>query len=424
MSTNTSDLSRRELLGASAVAAMTALMARGNFAFAQGSDTIKVGLIGCGGRGTGAAHDCAKADPGVVIWALGDLFEDRLKGCRESVKGLGEQYQVSDERCFVGLDAYQKVIASGVDLVILATHPGFRPPHFRAAVEAGKHVFMEKPVGTDAPGIRTVLAAADLATQKKLCVVAGTQRRHQKSYLETIQRIHDGAIGKIVGGQVYWNGGGVGDGVHPKQPGQTDLEWMVRNWYQFVWLCGDNIVEQHVHNIDIANWVMQAHPVKCIANGGRAQRNDPTRFPQAWDNFTVDFVYPDDIHVMSMCRHWDNCPGNVSERFAGTKGFANPGWNIWGETSWSFSGNNPNPYVQEHVDLIKAIRSGNPINEGRQVAESTLTAIMGRTAAYTGQEITWEQILNSQESLFPDLSDPKAPIPVRGPAVPGQTKFV
>ncbi len=424
MSTNTSDLSRRELLGASAVAAMTALMAGGNFAFAQGSDTIKVGLIGCGGRGTGAAHDCAKADPGVVIWALGDLFEDRLRGCRESVKGLGKQYQVSDERCFVGLDAYQKVIASGVDLVILATHPGFRPPHFKAAVEAGKHVFMEKPVGTDAPGIRTVLAAADRATQKKLCVVAGTQRRHQKSYLETIQRIHDGAIGKIVGGQVYWNGGGVGDGVHPKQPGQTDLEWMVRNWYQFVWLCGDNIVEQHVHNIDIANWVMQAHPVKCIANGGRAQRNDPTRFPQAWDNFTVDFVYPDDIHVMSMCRHWDNCPGNVSERFAGTKGFANPGWNIWGETSWSFSGNNPNPYVQEHVDLIKAIRSGNPINEGRQVAESTLTAIMGRTAAYTGQEITWEQILNSQESLFPDLRDPKAPIPVRGPAVPGRTKFV
>jgi predicted dehydrogenase len=417
-------MSRREVIGASALAAASALIAGGNYAFAQGSDTIKVGLIGCGGRGTGAAHDCARADKGVVIWALGDLFKDRLDGCRNSVKELGGQCKVTDERCFVGLDAYKQVIASGVNLVILATHPGFRPPHFKAAIDAGKHVFMEKPVGTDAPGIRTMLAASDMATQKKLSVVAGTQRRHQASYVETIKRIHDGAIGKVVGGQVYWNGGGVGGGVRPKEQGQTDLEWMVRHWYQFIWLCGDNIVEQHVHNIDVANWVLNAHPVKCVANGGRSQRYDPARFPQAWDNFTLDLVYPDDIHILSMCRHWDNCPGNVSERIVGTKGFANPGWNLWGETSWSFNGDNPNAYVQEHVDLIKAIRSGNPINEGRQVAESTLTAIMGRTAAYTGMEITWEQMLNSQDNLFPDLTDPKAPIAVRPPAVPGQTKFV
>ncbi len=424
MSDGNVNMTRREVIGASALAAASALMAGTNYAFAQGSDKIKVGLVGCGGRGTGAAHDCAHADQGVVIWALGDLFKDRLDGCRNSLGDLKEQASVTDDRCFVGLDAYRKVIASGVDLVILATHPGFRPPHFKAAVEAGKHVFMEKPVGTDAPGIRTILEAAELATRKKLCVVTGTQRRHQQSYIETIKRIHDGAIGKIVGGQVYWNGGGVGNGVNPKQPGQTDLEWMVRHWYQFTWLCGDNIVEQHVHNIDIANWVMQSHPLKCIATGGRAQRNDPARFPQAFDNFSVDFVYPDDIHILSMCRHWDNTPGNVLERFAGTKGFSNPGWNIWGETNWTFSGKSPNPYVQEHVDLIKAIRSGSPINEARRVAESTLSAIMGRTAAYTGQEITWEQMLNSQENLFPDLSDPKAPIPVRPPAVPGQTKFV
>ncbi|MBM3493844.1 MAG: Gfo/Idh/MocA family oxidoreductase [Armatimonadetes bacterium] len=417
-------MTRREVIGASAMAAASALMAGGSFAFAQGSDTLKVGLIGCGGRGTGAAHDCAKADKGVVIWALGDLFKDRLDGCRNSVKGLGNQYNVTDDRCFVGLDAYKQVIASGVDIVILATHPGFRPPHFKAAIEAGKHVFMEKPVGTDAPGIRTMLAASDMATQKKLSVVAGTQRRHQASYVETIKRIHDGAIGKVVGGQVYWNGGGVGGGVGQKQPGQTDLEWMVRHWYQFTWLCGDNIVEQHVHNIDIANWVLKAHPVKCIATGGRAQRLETEKFPQAFDNFSVDFVYPEDIHILSMCRHWDNTPGNVSERIVGTKGFSNPGWNIWGETSWNFSGDNPNAYVQEHVNLIKAIRSGAPINEGRQVAESTLTAIMGRTAAYTGMEITWEQILNSQDNMFPDLSDPKAAIPVRPPAVPGKTKFV
>ncbi len=418
------NMTRREVIGASALAAASALMAGGNYAFAQGSDKLKVGLIGCGGRGTGAIHDCARADKGVVIWALGDLFKDRLDGCRNSLGDLKEQASVTDDRCFVGLDAYKQVIASGVDIVILATHPGFRPPHFKAAIEAGKHVFMEKPVATDAPGIRTMLAASDLAAQKKLSVVAGTQRRHQQSYIETIKRIHDGAIGKVVGGQVYWNGGGVGNGVNPKQPGQTDLEWMVRHWYQFTWLCGDNIVEQHVHNIDIANWVMQSHPLKCIATGGRAQRKDPERFPQAFDNFSVDFVYPDDIHILSMCRHWDNTPGNVSERFAGTKGFSNPGWNIRGETNWNFSGGGQNAYVQEHVDLIKAIRSGNPINEGRQVSESTMSAIMGRTAAYTGMEITWEQMLNSQDNLFPDLSDPKAPIPVRPPAVPGQTKFV
>ena len=424
MSDGNANMTRREVMGASALAAASALVAGGNYAFAQGSDRLKVGLVGCGGRGRGAIHDCARADKGVVIWALGDLFRDRLDGCRNSLGDIKDQASVTDDRCFVGLDAYKKVIASGVDIVILATHPGFRPPHFKAAIEARKHVFMEKPVATDAPGIRTMLAASEMAAQKKLCVVAGTQRRHQQSYIETIKRIHDGAIGKIVGGQVYWNGGGVGSGVGPKQPGQTDLEWMVRNWYQFTWLCGDNIVEQHVHNIDIANWVMQSHPLKCIATGGRAQRKDPEKFPQAFDNFSVDFVYPDDIHVLSMCRHWDNTPGNVSERFVGTKGFANPGWNIWGETNWAFSGTNPNPYVQEHSDLIKAIRSGNTINEGRQVAESTLSAIMGRTAAYTGLEITWEQMLNSQENLFPDLSDPKAPIPVRPPAVPGQTKFV
>lgn len=419
------NVTRREFLGASAAAAATAamLLSPSEFAFAQGSDTLKVGLIGCGGRGTGAVHDCAKADPGVVVWALGDMFQDRLNGCRETLNGLGARNKVTDDRCFVGLDAYKGVIASGVDIVILATHPGFRPVHFPAAVAAGKHVFMEKPVATDAPGARAMLEAADLATQKKLAVVAGTQRRHQASYVETIKRLHDGAIGKIVGGQVYWNGGGVGNGVNPKQAGQTDLEWMIRNWYQFTWLCGDNIVEQHVHNIDVANWVLQAHPVKCVANGGRAQRMDPQRFPQAFDNFTVDFVYPDDIHIMSMCRHWDNCPGNVSERMVGTKGFANPGWNLWGEQSWSFSGENPNAYVQEHVDFIASIRSGNPLNEARQVTESTLSAIMGRMAAYTGQEVTWEQALNATESLYPDLSNPAAAIAVRGPAIPGQTRL-
>ena len=422
----TAEMSRRSFLRASAAGAATAaLYASGNYAHAQGSATIKVGVIGTGGRGSGATYNCIDSAPGVQIWALGDFFKDRAQGLKDSlVKNKPDNCKVTDDRVFGGIDAYKHVLASGVDMVILATHPGFRPPHFKAAIEAGKHVFMEKPVGTDAPGIRTMLEAAALADTKKLCVVAGTQRRHQRSYIETIKRIHDGAIGDVVGGQVYWNGGGVGDGVHKKEDNWTDLEWMIRNWYQFTWLCGDNIVEQHVHNIDVANWVMRAHPVKCVAMGGRSQRMDPVRFPMAFDHFAVDFEYPGGVRIMSMCRHWDGCASNVSERFVGTKGVTNPAWEIWGQNPYRFPGGGKDPYVQEHTDLIEAIRSGKQINEARQVAESTLSAIMGRMASYTGQEITWEMALGSKESLMPDLTDPRAPIPVRKPAIPGVTQFI
>ncbi len=419
-------VTRRQFLKTSAASAAVSLFAAmpPGLGYVQGSDRIKVGVIGCGGRGTGATHDCANSAPGVVIWALGDMFRDRLDGCRNSLAQLGNKADVPDSRCFVGLDAYKGVLGSGVDLVILATPPGFRPIHFPAAVEAGKHVFMEKPVATDAPGIRKILAAADMAQQKGLAVVAGTQRRHQASYIEAIKRIHDGAIGDLVGGQVYWNGGGVGNGVPPKAPGQTDLEWMIRSWYQFLWLCGDHIVEQHVHNLDVANWVFNAHPVSAMGVGGRTQRTDPVRFPMIFDHFAIDYEYPNGVHVMSMCRHWDDCPGNVSEHIVGTKGTANPWGQIFGPNAWRFSGNNPNPYSQEHTDLIASIRAGKPLNEARQVAESTLTAIMGRMAAYTGQVITWDQALNSQENLYPDLTDPRAPIPVGKPPVPGKTRFV
>ncbi len=420
------EMSRRNFLKMSAAGAATAaLYASGNYAYAQGSDTLKVGVIGTGGRGRGATINCIESSAGVQIWALGDFFKDRAANFKADLAGAkAANCKVTDERVFGGIDAYKGVLASGVDMVILATHPGFRPPHFKAAIEAGKHVFMEKPVGTDAPGIRTMLAAAAMADQKKLCVVAGTQRRHEANYVETVKRIHDGAIGDLVGGQVYWNGGGVGNGVNPRGATETDLEWMIHNWYQFTWLCGDNIVEQHVHNIDVANWVFQAHPVKCIAMGGRSQRMDPVRFPMAFDHFAVDFEYPNGVRVMSMCRHWDGCPGNVSERVVGTKGVANPGWEIWGQNAYKFAGKREDPYKQEHTDLIAAIRSGKQINEAKQVAESTLTAIMGRLACYTGQEVTWDQALNSQENLMPNLSDPKAAIEVKKPAVPGQTQLI
>jgi predicted dehydrogenase len=415
-------VSRRELVAASAAVAASALFATGNYAYAQGSDRIKVGLIGCGGRGTGAANDCFRSSQGVELVAMGDVFADRLNGSKGALKDqLKDAFKVTDDTSFVGLDAYKGVLASSANLVILATPPGFRPIHFDAAVKAGKNVFMEKPVASDAPGIRTVLAAGELATQKKLAVVAGTQRRHQAPYVATIAKLQAGAIGDIVGGQVYWNGGGVGNGYGDKGS-QTDLEWMIRHWYPWTWLSGDHIVEQHVHNIDIACWVMGGHPQSAMGVGGRSQRTE-ARFGNIFDHFAIDFVYPGDVHILSMCRHWDGTPGNVSERFVGTKGVTNAAGSISGPNEWRYQGQSTTPYVQEHADLIASIRAGKPLNEARQVAESTLAAIMGRMAAYTGQIITWEQALNSQDNIVPDMAKPAAAIPVPAVSIPGRTEF-
>lgn len=413
-------VSRRAFLAAAgAVGAASALMASGNYAFARADGKIRVGLIGCGGRGSGAANDCVTSSENVEIYAMGDAFKDRLDSSRATMKdALKSKLNVTDDRCFTGLDAYKQVLASGVDMVILATPPGFRPIHFKAAVEAGKHVFMEKPVATDAPGIREVLAAAELASSKNLSVVAGTQRRHQLSYLETIKRIHDGAIGEILGGQIYWNGGGVGNGTGPI-PATPTVEWQIRHWYFFTWLSGDHITEQHVHNIDVANWVMGAHPESALGVGGRSQRTAAI-YGQIFDHFATDFTYPGGVHIMSMCRHWDNTPGNVSEHFVGTKGATDASSYIAAVTSYKFDGNGRNPYVQEHADLIASIRAGKPLNEAKRVAESTLTAIMGRMAAYTGQTVTWEQALNSAESLRPVPLAFNTPAPVPAVAVPGR----
>ncbi|MCC6731059.1 MAG: Gfo/Idh/MocA family oxidoreductase [Chthonomonadales bacterium] len=416
-------VTRRHFLRSSAAAAVSAaLLSTGNYAFAQGSDRIRVGLIGCGGRGTGAAGDCANSAPNIEIWAMGDVFEDRLNGSREHLKGLGDKLKVTDERCFTGIDAYKHVLAQDIQLVILATPPGFRPVHFQAAIEAGKHVFMEKPVATDAPGIRAVLAAGDLATQKGLAVVAGTQRRHQNGYVATMRRIHDGAIGDLVGAQVYWNGGGVGNGTGEFTENDATLEWQIRHWYYLTWLCGDHIVEQHVHNIDVANWAFGAHPVSAMGVGGRAQRTAPV-YGQIFDHFAIDFEYPNGVRVMSMCRHWDNTPSNVSERVVGTRGVSDCSSNIWGATPWRYQGQGNNPYVTEHTDLVNSIRAGKPLNEARAVAESTLSAIMGRMAAYTGQVVTWDEALNSKESLMPAVDDLKRVLGVPPVAVPGKTQL-
>jgi predicted dehydrogenase len=390
------------------------------WAHAAGSDTIRVGLIGCGGRGTGAARDCVTAAPGVEIVAMGDLFPDRVERSRRQLtEHIGDKLKVTNATAFTGFDNYQKVIDSGVDLVILAAPPGFRPQHLEAAVRAGKHVFMEKPVAVDPVGVRSVIASSDLAGSKKLAIVVGTQRRHDPKYVETIKRIHDGAIGDVVAGQVYWNQGGLWKVDRTAQ--MSDTEWQIRNWLYFTWLSGDHVVEQHIHNIDVANWVMRAHPVRANGVGGRQVRTDPA-YGHIFDHFAVELEYPNGGRILSMCRQQDGTAAFVGEHMIGTKGTSNAQDSIRGAESWRYRGEPVNPYVQEHVNLIASIRAAKPLNEGRQIAESNLTAIMVREAAYTGQVVTWDEVLNSDLDLVPKSlafgSMPVPPVPQ-----PGVTKL-
>ena len=394
----------------------------------RASDVIRIGLVGCGGRGTGAARDAMRGSDGVEIVAMGDLFPDRLATARENLAkavadtpALAAKYKVTDERAFTGFDAYQKVLDSGIDLVILATPPGFRPKHLAAAVAAGKHVFTEKPVAVDPAGVRAVIATAAEAKRKGLAVVAGTQRRHDPGYRATIQRVHGGAIGEIVGGQVYWNQGGLWHAA--RKPEWSDTEWQIRNWLYFTWLSGDHVVEQHIHNIDVANWALDAHPVKATGVGGRQQRTDP-KYGHIFDHFAVDFEYPNGAHVLSMCRQIDGTANHVGERFVGTRGRTNGANAIEGARAFRFAAKTPpvNPYVQEHTDLVASLRAGKPLNELRRVAESTLTAIMAREAAYTGQAIAWDALLAAPQDIAPPTVA-FGPLAVPPVAVPGQTKL-
>lgn len=394
----------------------------------HGSDVIRVGVVGCGGRGTGAARDCMRGAEGVEIVAMGDLMADRLAQSRaELLKAVGgnaalaAKFKVTDDRAFTGFDAYEKVLASGIDLVILATPPGFRPAHLAAAVAAGKHIFTEKPVAVDAAGIRSVLATYETARAKNLGIVAGTQRRHQARYLDAITRIHDGAIGEVVSGQVFWNQGGLWS--RERRAEWTGAEWQIRNWLYFTWLSGDHIVEQHVHNIDVANWVMGAHPIKATGIGGRQHRTEP-RYGHIYDHFAIDFEYPSGARVMSMCRQIEGTKSRVGEHFIGAAGRSDASTFISGPTPWKNLGAEKeiNPYVQEHTDLVASLRAGKPLNELKQVAESTLTAIMGRESAYTGQEVTWDEMLNAEQTLTPP-GVAFGPLDVPPVPMPGRTKL-
>ena len=343
-STNDS-LSRRAFVQATAAVTAGLMLPRRLPAMPAGaaySDVIRIGLVGCGGRGTGAARDCMRASDGIEIVALGDLFPDRLASCRANLAkvvsenaALAPKYTVTDDRCFTGFDAYQKVIDSGVDLVMFATPPGFRPLHLAAAVAAGKHVFIEKPAGVDPTGVRSVLASAEVARQKGLAIVAGTQRRHDLGYRATIERVKGGAIGEVLAGQVYWNQGGLW--MNARKPEWTDTEWQLRNWLYFTWLSGDHIVEQHLHNIDVANWVLGAHPIKAVGVGGRQWRTDPA-YGHIYDHFAIDFEYPNGVHIMSMCRQIDGSANLVAENFIGTKGSTDPKGTILGAKAFKYAG--------------------------------------------------------------------------------------
>jgi myo-inositol 2-dehydrogenase / D-chiro-inositol 1-dehydrogenase len=424
--------SRRDFLKTSTAAAVAAGFVRVPGAWAAGTDTIRVGLIGCGGRGTGAVENVLNAAPGVKLVAVGDAFKDRLESSLAQLRKdpkLAAMIDVTPERSFVGLDAFQKVIASDVNYIILATPPGFRPEHLKAAVAAGKNIFTEKPLAVDGPGIRSVLETYEQAKAKNLAIVGGTQRRHGNGYVETMKRIHDGAIGDVTAARCYWNQGALWN--KPRQADWSDLEWQMRNWLYFTWLSGDHIVEQHIHNLDVVNWALNAHPVKALGLGGRQVRTGP-EWGHIFDHFTIDYEYPNGAHLLSMCRQMPGTEGRVAEDLQGTLGTCATSQDakryvITGKNEWRLSPEQVvvDPYVQEHTDLIASIRAGKPLNELKTVAESTLTAIMGRMSAYTGQSVTWEQALNSQQALVPPSGQLAwGPMPVPPVAEPGKTELV
>lgn len=434
--------SRRDFCKTTVVASSGILAAGlpvGASAYAAGSDKLKVALVGCGGRGTGAAIQAISADENVQLVAVADAFQDRMEDCLSNVNqkfgGDKKKINVPDKNKFVGFDGYKGAIDQA-DVVILTTPPGFRPIHFEYAVNQGKHLFIEKPLATDAPGIRKVLAAGKLAKEKKLNVVVGLQRHYQKNYKAVIERIRKGAMGDIVSGQVYWNSAGVW--VRPRKPGQTEMEYQMRNWYYFNWLCGDHILEQHIHNIDVANWFLDSYPVSAQGMGGREVRTGKDH-GEIFDHHFVEFVYPNGAVISSQCRHQPSTMSRVSEHFQGTKGTADTNSDhhglikgYGGETIYDHQGkDDPNPYQVEHDQLFAAIRAGKVIDNLEYGAKSTMTAIMGRMATYSGQVIQWEEAMNSEMSIMPQTFAFDADPPVMPDAngyypipVPGQTKVL
>ena len=402
---------------------------------ARAGGTLKIAVVGCGGRGTGAAADAMRADADTELVAVADAFADNAEACAAKLsKMFSYRVKVTPDTTFHGFDAFKHAIDLA-DVVILATPPGFRPEHFEYAIAHNKHVFMEKPVATDAPGVRRVLSAARAADEKRLNVVVGLQRRYQDCYREVARRLQDGAVGDIVSGQVYWNSPGVW--VRPREQGQTEMEYQMRNRYYFNWLCGDHILEQHIHNIDVANWFIGAYPVSARGMGGRQQRTGPEH-GEIFDHHAVEFTYPSGAVVSSYCRHMVGCENMVLERFQATGGQVFTHGNFKGEgiikdrageEIYNHTGLlDGNPYVIEHEHLFSAIRNDEHVNDAELGAKSTMTAILGRMATYSGEEIEWDRALASELSLVPDSAklswqgkapvmpntDGRYPVPVPG----------
>jgi myo-inositol 2-dehydrogenase/D-chiro-inositol 1-dehydrogenase len=397
---------RRFLKASAATAAATAALAHVPFVHADNNDTIRIGLIGCGGRGTGAAANALKADPNVRLVAMGDTFRDRLQASLGQLRRddtLANKIDVPAERQFAGFDAYQQVIGSGVEAVLLCTPPHFRPAHIEAAVRARKHIFAEKPVAVDAPGVRRVLAACEEARRQRLSVVSGLCWRYHNGMRETFRRVHDGAVGDIVAIQCTYNTGTLWH--RQREEGWSDMEWQVRNWLYFTWLSGDFNVEQHVHSLDKMAWAMHDRsPVRCFGLGGRQVRTGP-EFGHIYDHMACVYEYDNGVKGYAFCRQQANCANEVKDYVLGTQGKVDVmRHQVTGPRAWQYGAaqaRRDDMYQKEHDEFFAGIRSGNPINNGEYMSKSTLLGIMGRMACYTGQSITWEQAFNSREDLSP-----------------------
>lgn len=421
-------LSRRNFVKSSSLVTTGILSAGlpvGAMANVYGNKKLKLALVGCGGRGRGAVVQALQADDNVELVAMADAFQDNvensLKAVQEHFDGV-KKIKVNPKNLFSGFDAYKKAIDLA-DVVILTTPPGFRPYHFEYAINNGKHVFMEKPVATDPVGVRKVLEVAQKARENKLNVVVGLQRHYQQKYIDLYQKVQDGYIGKIVAGQVYWNSPGVW--VRKRQPGQTEMEYQMRNWYYFNWLCGDHILEQHIHNIDVANWFIGGYPSQAQGMGGRQVRNGKDH-GEIFDHHFVEFTYDSGAVISSQCRHQPGCMRKVDETFQGTEGCVNSRLgqltDLEGNEMYKYKAghktnsskpskssadplNEPNPYQVEHDQLFASIRNGGLIADAENGAKSTLTAIMGRMATYSGKVITWDQVMNSNLQIMPESVD-------------------
>jgi predicted dehydrogenase len=421
--------SRRTFLKSSAVVAAgaaTTSLPLAAAVYAAGSDLLRVGLVGCGGRGTGAAGQALHADKNVKLVAMADAFADRLQKSLASLQAdpaLAPKVDVPEERRFVGFNAYKELFACGVDVVLLCTPPHFRPIHLKAAIDAGKHVFAEKPVAVDTPGVHSVLATCAEAERKNLSVVSGLCLRFHRGFQEIIKRIHDGALGEIVGLQSNDLRGPIW--MFPRQKDWSDMEWQMRNWYYFTWLCGDFNVEQHVHNLDMISWIMKGeYPMRASGVGGRQVRTGP-EYGNIYDHHCVTYEYASGVKCFSACRQQPGCAHDISNYVFGSNGTAvlsEKRIAISGANSWRYQGGKEDIFQTEHNELFASIRSGKPINNGEYMAKSTLMAILGRMATYTGQVITWDQAFNSKEDLSPSKYE-WGDLPTPPVAVPGVTRF-